>query len=236
MGYAMAIQPYAVMNAQPYTRPQQQFNQNRAPLPRNHPPHQAPYNPCPLQNNFPYNACSREPPRRTNFTPIGESYSSLFPKLVQMGLLQPVPQTRQNLESPSYRHSARCAHHSGVEGHDTEDCWTLKRAIENLIEQKREVLKDEEIPNLTNNPLSAHNNGPFIGLICEDKEFDPALKSIISIADIEKKPMAVTKQEKGMKKSNSAAQSVKNMVGTKTGAVPPKDAILYVPRAPTKEQ
>ena len=143
VAYAMAPQPYAVMNTQPYARPQQQFNQNRAPLPRNNPPHQAQYNPRPPQNNFPYNARAREPPRRTNFTPIGESYSSLFPKLVQMGLLQPVPPNKQNPESPSYRPGTRCAYHSGVEGHDTEDCWTLKRAIENLIEQKRVVLKDE---------------------------------------------------------------------------------------------
>ncbi|XP_019240246.1 PREDICTED: uncharacterized protein LOC109220243 [Nicotiana attenuata] len=157
VAYAMAPQPYALMNAQPYARPQQQFNQNRAPPPRNNPPHQAQYNPRPPQNNFPYNARAREPPRRTNFKPIGESYSSLFPKLVQMGLLQPVPQTRQNPESPSYRPGARCAYHSGAEGHDTEDCWTLKRAVENLIEQKWIVLKDEDV---TNNPLPAHNNGP----------------------------------------------------------------------------
>ncbi|XP_070005693.1 uncharacterized protein [Nicotiana sylvestris] len=236
VAYAMAPQPYAVMNAQPYARPQQYFNQNRAPLPRNNPPYQAPYNPIPPQNNFPYNARAREPPRRTNFTPIGESYSSLFPKLVQMGLLQPVPQTRKTLESPSYRHGARCAYHSGVEGYDTENCWTLKKEIENLIEQKRVVLKDEEIPNVTNNPLPAHNNRLVIGMICEDKEFDPALKAIIAIADVEKKPRAAAKQDKGEKKSNSTPQSVEKMVETKTGAIPPKDAILYIPRAHRKEQ
>nr|XP_016443025.1 PREDICTED: uncharacterized protein LOC107768415 [Nicotiana tabacum] len=45
--YAMAPHPYAVMNSQPFTRPQQHYNQNRAPPPRNNPPHQAPYNPRP---------------------------------------------------------------------------------------------------------------------------------------------------------------------------------------------
>ncbi|XP_019234623.1 PREDICTED: uncharacterized protein LOC109215064 [Nicotiana attenuata] len=173
VAYAMAPQPYAVMNAQPYTRPQQQFNQNLAPLPINNPPHQAPYNPRPLQNNFPYNARAKEPPRRNNFTPI---------------------------------------------------------------EQKRILLKDEEIPNVTNNPLSAHNNGPVIGMICEDKEFDPALKAIIAIAVVEKKPRAAAKQDKGEKKSKSTPQSAEKTVETKTGAVPPKDAILYVSRAHRKEQ
>ncbi|XP_070017029.1 uncharacterized protein [Nicotiana sylvestris] len=234
--YAMDLQPYAVMNAQPYARPQQQFHQNRAQFPRNQLPHQAQYNPRPPQNNFPYNARAREWLRKTNFTPIGESYSSLFPKLVQMDLLQPVPPNRQNPESPSYQPGARCAYHSGVEGHDTESCWTLKRVVENLIEQKRIVLKDEDIPNVTNNPLPAHNNGPVIGMICEDKEFDPTLKAIIAIADVEKKPKADAKQEKGEKKSKPTPQNTEKTVEIKTEVVPSKDAILYVPRGPRKGQ
>ncbi|XP_075095495.1 uncharacterized protein LOC142173748 [Nicotiana tabacum] len=134
--YVVAPPPYAVMNAQPYTRPQQHYNQNRAPLPRNNHPHQAPYNPRPPQNNYQHNTRPCEPPKRNDFTPIGESYSSMFPKLIQMGLLQPVPLNWQNPKSPSYRPDTRCAYHSGAEDHDTEDCWTLKRAVENLIEQK----------------------------------------------------------------------------------------------------
>ncbi|XP_019263160.1 PREDICTED: uncharacterized protein LOC109240926 [Nicotiana attenuata] len=132
--YAMAPHPFAVMNNQPYAQQHQHYNQNRAPPPRDNPPSQAPYNPHPPQNNYQYNTRPREPPKKADFTPIGESYSSLFPKLVQMGLLQPVPLNRQNSESPSYRPGTRCAYHSGAEGYDTEDCWTLTRAIENLIE------------------------------------------------------------------------------------------------------
>ncbi|XP_070010705.1 uncharacterized protein [Nicotiana sylvestris] len=123
-----------------------------------------------------------------------------------------------------------------VEENDTEDCWTLKRAIENLIEQKRVVLKDEEIPNVSNNPLPAHNNVSVIGMICEDKEFNPTLKVIIAIADVRKKTRAVAKQGKGEKKSNSAPQSAEKTMETKTAAAPPKDVILYVPRAHRKEQ
>ncbi|XP_070017128.1 uncharacterized protein [Nicotiana sylvestris] len=197
VAYAMVLQPYTVMNAQPYVRTQQQFNQNRAPFPRNQPAHQAHYNPRPPQNNF----RAREPPKIPNFTLISESYFSLFPKLVQIGLLQPVPQTRKNPVSPAYRAGTRYAYHSGVEGYDIEDCWTLKRAVENLIEQKRIVLKGEDVPNVTNNPLLALNNGPVIGIIYEDREFDPALKAIIAIADVEKKPKVVAKQDKREKKS-----------------------------------
>ncbi|XP_019227062.1 PREDICTED: uncharacterized protein LOC109208405 [Nicotiana attenuata] len=124
----------------------------------------------------------------------------------------------------------------GAEGHDTEGCWTLKRAIENLIEQKRIVLRDEEIPNVTNNPLPAHNNGPVIGMICEDREFNPALKAIIAIVHVEKKTKAAAKPAKDEKKSNSTPQRIEKTVESQTGAVPPKDVVLYVPRAPRKEQ
>ncbi|XP_070018031.1 uncharacterized protein [Nicotiana sylvestris] len=99
-----------------------------------------------------------------------------------------------------------------------------------------ETEMDEEVPNVTNNPLPAHNNGPVIGMICEDKEFDPALKAIIAIADVEKKPKMAANQAKDDKKNNPIPQSVKEVVETKTGAVLPKDAILYVPRAPRKER
>ncbi|XP_019229852.1 PREDICTED: uncharacterized protein LOC109210835 [Nicotiana attenuata] len=153
VAYAMAPQPYAVMNAQPCTRPQQQFNQNRAPPPRNNPPYQAQYNPRPPQNNFPYNARAQEPPKRTKFMHIGEPYSSLFPKLVQI-----------------------------------------------------------------------------------DKEFDPALKTFIAIANVEKKPKAAPKQDNGENKSKPTRQSAENTMETKTGAVPPNYAILYVPRGHRKEQ
>ncbi|XP_075103689.1 uncharacterized protein LOC142178258 [Nicotiana tabacum] len=101
--------------------------------------------------------------------------------------------------------------------------------------QKKVVLKDEEVPNVTNNPLSAYNNRPVIGMICEDEEFDPALEAIIAIADVEK-PKATVKQDKGEKKSNSAPPSEEKTVKNKTGAIPLKDVILYVPRAHKKEQ
>ncbi|XP_075074664.1 uncharacterized protein LOC142162236 [Nicotiana tabacum] len=153
-----------------------------------------------------------------------------------MGLLQPVPPNKQNPESPSYQPGARCAYHSGVEGHDTESCWTLKRVVENLIEQKWIVLKEEDIPNVINNPLPAHNNGPIIGMIYEDKEFDPVLKAIIAIADIEKNPKTYAKQEKGDKKSKSPPQNTEKAVGTKIEVVPSKDVVLYVPRGSKKGQ
>ncbi|XP_070026028.1 uncharacterized protein [Nicotiana sylvestris] len=118
-----------------------------------------------------------------------------------------------------------------VEGHDTNDYWTLKRAVENLIEQEKIVLRDEEVPNVTNNPLPAHNNGLLIGMICEDKEFDPALKAIIAIVNAEKKLKAAPKQEKGEKKTNTVKVELEKKAETKTETmVPSKNEVLYVPR------
>ncbi|XP_075077613.1 uncharacterized protein LOC107829533 [Nicotiana tabacum] len=229
---AYTPQPYSVMNAQPYVRPQQQANRNQAPFPRNQPPYQNHSNPRPPQNNF----RPHEPPKRPNFTPIGETYSSLLPKLVQMGLLQPIPQTRQNPASPTYRAGARCAYHSGAKGHDTDNCWTLKRTVENLIEQRKIVLRDEEVPNMTNNPLPAHNNGPVIGMICEDEEFDPALKAIIAIADKEKKPKVASKQDKREKKKETTPPKSEKNMEVETGATPLKDVVLYVPQGSKEKQ
>ncbi|XP_070025098.1 uncharacterized protein [Nicotiana sylvestris] len=220
------------MNAQSYVRPQQQAHHNQAPFPRNQPPYQNHYNPRPPQNNFP----PRELPKRPNFTPIGESYSSLFPKLVQMGLLQPVPQTRQNPTSPAYKVGARCTYHLGAEGHDTDDCWTLKRAVENFIEQRKIVLIDEDVPNVTNNPLPAHNNEPVIGMICKDKEFNPALNAIIAIADPEKKPKVAPKQDKGEEKNKITPPKSEKKVEAGIGATPSKDVVLYVPRGREEKQ
>ncbi|XP_070019464.1 uncharacterized protein [Nicotiana sylvestris] len=224
---AYTPQPYSVMNTQPYVRPPQQANRSQAPPPRNQPPYRNHYNPQLPQNNF----RPQEPPRRQTFTPIGEPYSTLFPKLVQMGFLQPVPQTRHNPASPAYKAGVRCAYHSGAEGHDTNDCWTLRRVVENLIEQGNIVLRDEEVPNVTNNPLPAHNNGSLIGMICEDKEFDPALKAIIAIVDAERKPKAAPKQEKGEKKTDTVKTELEKKAETKTEKmVPSKNEVLYIPR------
>ncbi|XP_019239986.1 PREDICTED: uncharacterized protein LOC109219980 [Nicotiana attenuata] len=121
-----------------------------------------------------------------------------------------------------------CAYHSGVECHNTEDYWTLKRAVENLIEQKKVVLRDKEVPNVTNNPLPAHNNGPIIGMICDDKQFDPALKAIITIADSKVRPRAAVKQARNEKKKLQLLKLQKKLWKQKKVTVNvPK---LYVPK------
>ena len=50
-------------------------------------------------------------------------------------------------------------------GHRTENCLTLKRFIEKLIEDKVIEVRNEEALNVTNNPLPAHNNERVVGMV-----------------------------------------------------------------------
>jgi len=56
-----------------------------------------------------------------------------------------------------YDPSKKCAYHSGAPGHDTQDCWTLKHKIQNMIDSGEIVVKAPEQPNVNNNPLPQHN-------------------------------------------------------------------------------
>ncbi|KAG5632887.1 hypothetical protein H5410_004604 [Solanum commersonii] len=57
-------------------------------------------------------------------------------------------------------------------GHNTDNCWTLKRAIEKLIDLGVIVVTDDQnTPNVTNNPLPAQNNVHLVGMVCDDQEY-----------------------------------------------------------------
>ncbi|XP_070047520.1 uncharacterized protein [Nicotiana tomentosiformis] len=77
-----------------------------------------------------------------------------------------------NPNSKCFDSNARCEYHSNTQGHSTENYWTLKKAIENLIEAKEIVVtNNEDTPNITNNPLPTHDNTHFIGMIYDDRDY-----------------------------------------------------------------
>ncbi|XP_060194914.1 uncharacterized protein LOC132624106 [Lycium barbarum] len=166
--YSIAPPQYTVFNTQAYARPSQR-QQWRAPAPQGFRPQQqnfqAPYNTRPKTDYV------REQRQRENFTPIGESYTSLLRKLIQLGLIEPIMSYNVNPNARGFDPTVRCEYHSNAQGHSTENCFTLKRAIEKLIDDKAIVIHDEEAPNVTNNPLPAHNNAHVVGMICNDKEY-----------------------------------------------------------------
>ncbi|KAM3307546.1 hypothetical protein P3S67_009289 [Capsicum chacoense] len=70
---------------------------------------------------------------RDCFTPIGESYASLFQRLVHEGMITPLLGHIINFHSRNFDPNARCPYHSDARGHSIEDYRALKREIERMI-------------------------------------------------------------------------------------------------------
>ncbi|XP_060177795.1 uncharacterized protein LOC132607732 [Lycium barbarum] len=235
--YSIAPPQYTIFNTQAYARPPQR-QQVRAPAPQGFRPQQhnfqAPYDSRPKTDYV------REQGQRENFTLIGESYTSLLRKLIQLGLIEPIMPYNVNPSARGFDPTVRCDYHSNTQGHTTENYFTLKRAIEKLIDDKAIVIHDEEAPNVTNNPLSAHNNAHVVGMICDDKEYKQIGKTVMEIDTLKEGLGIVTKfaQEallivKGAS-SNTNLKSSGNLILYVPGATKKKEILvtglkLYVP-------
>jgi len=165
--YPVTPSPYTVFNAQSYVHSPNRPH-FRAPTQGNlrpqRPPYQVPYNSSPMQNY------AQEQGQKRKFTPLGESYSSLFQKLRKIGVIGSIPPHRLNPTAPGFQANERCEYHSGAPGHNTDNFWTLKGAIEKLIDHGVVVVTDDQnTPNVTNNPLPTQNN--LVGMICDDQEY-----------------------------------------------------------------
>ncbi|KAH0633815.1 hypothetical protein KY284_036601 [Solanum tuberosum] len=169
----------------------------------------APYGSCPQQQHFqapnnprPRTDYTREQDRKENFTPIGESYTSLLRKLVQLRLVEPINPYFVNSNARGFDPTVICGYHANTPGHSTENCWTLKRVIEKLIEDKVIDIRNEEAPNVTNNPLPVHNKEHVVGMVdiyenCEQtcrikmKSRDSKEESSMVLEPIQKAPIIV---------------------------------------------
>lgn len=70
-----------------------------------------------------------------------------------------------------YDPSKKCAYHSGSPGHDTQDYWSLKHKIQNLIDSGDTVVKQPNQPNITTNPLPMHNGSGVNMIESYENEF-----------------------------------------------------------------
>ena len=83
--------------------------------------------------------------------------SQVFDKLKAKGLLKPLdPKPIPNPLLSKFDVNKRCAYHQ-IPGHDTDRCFTLRHAIQDLIDNK--VIVPPTRPSITNNPLPNHNFG-----------------------------------------------------------------------------
>ena len=89
------------------------------------------------------------------FTQLCDIQTQLFERSKKAGILHPVEAKTVNTSAEWYDPSKGCAYHSGVVGHDTKKCITLKHKIQDLIDN--EVVKLAQAPPTVNtNPLPKH--------------------------------------------------------------------------------
>nr|XP_016443491.1 PREDICTED: uncharacterized protein LOC107768855 [Nicotiana tabacum] len=133
-----------------------------------------------------------------------------------------------NPNSKGFDSNARCEYHSNTQGHSTENCWTLKKAIENLIEAKAIVVtNNEDTPNITNNPLPTHDNTHFIGMICDDRDYKRSGKTKMVVRTIGPEPKVIVSPPQLAPLMVKGANSSLNLACS-------EKTILYVPGSTKK--
>ncbi|XP_075106868.1 uncharacterized protein LOC142179880 [Nicotiana tabacum] len=133
-----------------------------------------------------------------------------------------------NPNSKGFDSNARCEYHSNTQGHSTENCWTLKKAIENLIEAKAIVVtNNEDTPNITNNPLPTHDNTHFIGMICDDRDYKQSGKTEMVVRTIGPEPKVIVSPPQLAPLMVNGANSSLNLACS-------EKTILYVPGSTKK--
>ena len=85
-------------------------------------------------------------PKR-QFTTLNMPLSQALQHLLRLNLVTlRDPPKNPNTASPRYNPDERCAYHSGSPGHDTDDCWSLKNKIQDLIDGRvLEFMPDGEM-------------------------------------------------------------------------------------------
>lgn len=119
------------------------------------------------------------------FDKIPVPYAELVPYLIHVGAI--VPRELLAASPPSNRHynaNATCSFHTMYVGYSTEDCWTLKKRVQELIYQ--EILSfSEEKPNVKTNPLPNHS-GAAVNAVIEEEN----TKVILRVEEV-KTPMSI---------------------------------------------
>ena len=108
---------------------------------------------------------ARPQQKRFKPDPIPMTYTKLYPKLVQGGLLSSVDILPLQPPYPRwYNENVHCDYHSSNRGHSTKNCTTLKRRVQDLIKRGELIFEDEDIPNVNGNPLLNHG-GPKVNVV-----------------------------------------------------------------------
>lgn len=88
--------------------------------------------------------------------------------LIYVGAIVPrEPTTASPPFNRNHNPNATCAFHTGYIGHSTEDCWALKKRIQELIDQEIMSLSEEK-PIVKSNPLPNHGGAAVNAVIKEE--------------------------------------------------------------------
>ena len=110
------------------------------------------------------------PRPKREFHELYMAMSQVYDKLKVKGLLKPLdPRPIPNPLPSRFNMNKRCAYRQGP-SHETNHCFTLHHAIQNLINNK--VIAPPTMPSITNNPLPNHNfrKGPRINCLMTEEE------------------------------------------------------------------
>lgn len=100
---------------------------------------------------------------KDNFMPIGESYTSLFQTLRQSGMIIPIPGYTLDPHSRNFDPNVRCAYHSNMQGHSTKNYRTLKKEIEQMIQEKLIMVQNICHSTIPQSSLPAHATAQYVG-------------------------------------------------------------------------
>lgn len=108
------------------------------------------------------NMFQRQTDRRNRaFTPLAISQTEAFQRMVAAGKITPIPARPPPNPLPrNFNQNAKCAYHSGQPGHSTDDCFSLRHKIQDMIDDKSISISpapSNSLPNVDMNPLPNHN-------------------------------------------------------------------------------
>ncbi|KAL2922870.1 Activity-regulated cytoskeleton-associated protein [Bienertia sinuspersici] len=115
---------------------------------------------------------TRAPPwrPRREYTPLGMTYTQAFDRLKSKGALSPIGPTADpptERRSPRWDPNKYCKYHQG-KGHTTEECWTLKNKLQDMVESGQlPVPPGGKKPNTDTSPLTV------LMISAEEAPFDP---------------------------------------------------------------
>ncbi|XP_070051374.1 uncharacterized protein [Nicotiana tomentosiformis] len=155
----------------------------------------------------------------------GAALECLFQRLRQLDVLRPIEPKIPNPPPRNLDYSLRCAYCSDAPGHDTEKCWHLKRAIQELIDTNQIVVQSPEVPNINQNPLPAHAETHMIEIVHKDGEPKNSFKSVMMIRASESNPI------KALDSAKAISLTIKG-VSEKPSTLNVKPSVLVVKGPP----